>query len=132
MRSTPLVIYHDNCTDGLTAAWVAAQVMPDAEFFAGFYGQDPPDVHGRDVFIVDFSYKRPVMEQIAADCATLVVLDHHKTAEAELHGFTPEFSEIVFDMEHSGASPNSKLSSRCLPSWSPTPSARSGSGVSMR
>lgn len=105
----PLVISHANCTDGLTAAWVACGALHDAEHYPANYGTEPPDVAHRQVFIVDFSYKRPVMERLAADAATLVVLDHHKTAQADLDGF-PQWAglagyevRVVFDMEHSGA-----------------------------
>jgi len=114
----PLVIYHGNCPDGFTAAWVARKALgPDCEFVPAIYGQEPPDVAGRRVYILDFSYKRPVMRRILSAAHSVVVLDHHKTAEAELAGLCDEFclrpdlianqpgSElplIHFDMEKSG------------------------------
>jgi hypothetical protein len=58
-----------------------------ADYVPVNYGQPPPDVTGREVYILDFSYKRPIMEALAAQAETLVVLDHHKTAAAELDGF---------------------------------------------
>ncbi len=105
MAQGPLCIYHGNCDDGFAAAWCVRLKHPDAEFYPGIYQAPPPDVRGRDVIMVDFSYKRPVMEQIIADCATLLVLDHHKTAEADLaslDGVRPGV-EVVFDMDRSGA-----------------------------
>lgn len=98
----PLVIYHGGCRDGFCAAWVAHKSLPDAEFFAGYYGQAPPKETGREIYIVDFSYQREVMEEMARN-NTLVVLDHHKTAEAALKDLPGMDTKVVFDMDRSGA-----------------------------
>lgn len=101
--SSPLVIYHANCSDGFCAAWIAHSILGEAaEYYPAHYGQEPPDVKDREVYILDFSYKLPVMQQIYQDCRRLVVLDHHKTAEADLKGFGGDKAHVVFDMEHSG------------------------------
>lgn len=78
----PLVIYHAGCRDGFCAAWIAHRYLPDAEFHPGYYGHAPPDVTGRDVYILEFSYDRPDMVGLAARAKTFTVLDHHKTAVA--------------------------------------------------
>jgi oligoribonuclease NrnB/cAMP/cGMP phosphodiesterase (DHH superfamily) len=79
----PLVIYHANCADGFTAAWAVRQAM-DADFHAGVHGEPPPDVAGRDVILVDFSYPRAQLVDMAQVARSILVLDHHKSAEAEL------------------------------------------------
>jgi uncharacterized protein len=108
----PLVIYHSPCLDGFTAAWAMWLKHPDAEFVPGVYGQDPPDCADRDVYLLDFSYKADMMYQIAYECKSLTVLDHHKTAVGELHRLSSGYHDatidaaklhIVFDMEKSGA-----------------------------
>lgn len=81
-----LCIYHAPCYDGFTAAWVAHQRYPGAEYLGAGYGDEAPDVTGRDVVIVDFSYPRDVLERMHAQAASLLVLDHHKSAEAALEG----------------------------------------------
>lgn len=101
-----MVIYHGNCNDGFCAAWVAHRAWPDAEFVAANYGQEPPDVRGKKVLIVDFSYPRAVLYRMAQECGwNLTVLDHHKTAEADLAPRPNEeaFCNMVFDMKRSGA-----------------------------
>jgi oligoribonuclease NrnB/cAMP/cGMP phosphodiesterase (DHH superfamily) len=80
----PLCIYHGNCADGFGAAWVVRRKFPEAEFHAGVYQNPPPDVTGRDVIIVDFSYKMPVMLDVIAKAASVTILDHHKTAAEDL------------------------------------------------
>lgn len=96
-----IVIFHDNCPDGFTSAWAAWKKFgDDAEYIpASFNGDGPPDLTGADVYIVDFSYPRDVTLAIKAEANALVVLDHHKSAKANLEGI----EGCHFDMERSGA-----------------------------
>lgn len=101
-----LCVYHGNCADGFTAAWVVRKKFgeEDVEFVAGVYGEmpfTPADLHGRDVIVADFSYPRSVMEQIVRFAKSVTVLDHHKTARDALANL--EGATVVFDMERSGA-----------------------------
>lgn len=122
-----ICIYHGNCADGFTAAWAVWKALGDqVEFMPGTYGAPSPDVTGADVIMVDFSYKRPVIEKIARDARTTLILDHHKTAAAELagllephsngwsdhmnglgvaadYGQDPTWPRAIFDMDRSGA-----------------------------
>lgn len=109
MTMKPLVIYHAGCWDGFCAAWVARKALGKhlCEFHAAHYGTEPPPVRGRVVYMLDFSYPRPIMRQILGAARWVVVLDHHKTAEAELAGIVDEFIQrpdlIATDLE---ANPN--------------------------
>lgn len=102
----PLVIYHANCADGFTAAWAVHKAMP-ADFHAAFYQAPPPDVTGRDVIMVDFCYHADVMQQLRRAARSLLVLDHHKTADEVL----PECTSTAIDaltclrLEHSPQTP---------------------------
>lgn len=81
----PLCIYHGNCADGFTAAWaVHRRFGNDWGYHAGIYQNPPPDVTGRDVVLVDFSYKRDVLREMARAARSILVLDHHKTAADDL------------------------------------------------
>ena len=81
----PLVIYHGNCADGFSAAWCFwRKYGTGADYVAGVYQQDPPDVTGRDVYLVDFSYKRAVVEQMLRTARSVTLIDHHKTAVDDL------------------------------------------------
>jgi hypothetical protein len=108
----PLCIYHGNCADGFGAAWVVRKALGDIAFFPGFYGQEPPDVTDRDVIMVDFSYKRPVLERMAESARVILILDHHKTAAEDLAGYrrpiwgAQDMQSGIwaeFDMNRSGA-----------------------------
>jgi uncharacterized protein len=99
-----LCIYHGNCADGFGAAWVVRQALGDGyiDFHPGVYSDPPPDVEGRSVWIVDFSYKRPALLAMSKVADGITILDHHKTAAAELVNM-PVNVDATFDMEHSGA-----------------------------
>lgn len=81
----PICIYHGNCADGFGGAWVFKRYAgSEFDFHAGVYQDPPPDVSGRDVFLVDFSYKRLVMEKIIEEANSVTLIDHHKTAIDDL------------------------------------------------
>lgn len=86
-RPAPLCIYHGNCADGFTAAWVVKLALAEVEFVPGVYGAAPPPVAGRDVIMVDFSYKRPVLDEMTRLARSILILDHHQTAAEDLAGF---------------------------------------------
>lgn len=96
----PIVIYHADCWDGFCCAWLMHRYYPTrCSFHAAHYEELPPNVRGRRVFILDFSYSRSVLETLAKEAEALIVLDHHKTAEAELAGLP----YCTFDMDKSAA-----------------------------
>ncbi len=116
--SSKLVIYHGNCYDGVTAAWIAYKALDpafegmvsDVEYLPLNYSDSPPAVKGKDVYILDFSFKREIMRNLAFEANRFVCLDHHKTAQANLEGLAKEILlesgkeiTIIFDMERSGA-----------------------------
>lgn len=120
-----LCIYHANCLDGFGAAWAVYKAFKPEylEFFEGKYGEPIPSkelVEGRDVVLVDFSYKAHELMQLALYARSVLVLDHHEGAQKELecfpvaadcwaqhitklstnNSYTPQ---VLFDMERSGA-----------------------------
>lgn len=141
-----LCIYHANCADGLGAAWAVYRALGDnVEFHAASYGDNPvgsigngaggwffpisTEIANRDILIVDFSYPLPVLRAMAAEARSVLVLDHHKTAQEDLTTLepfcgceieyrNPSYSEIlqaistgdtdanlfaIFDLNRSGA-----------------------------
>lgn len=99
-----LCIYHGNCADGFSSAWVVNKALDGVEFHAGVYQQEPPNVEGKDVILTDFSYKRPVLEKMAEVANSILILDHHKTAQADLEPLLDAgIISGVFDMDRSGA-----------------------------
>lgn len=115
------ILYHKNCNDGSGAALAVWLKLGDAgnEYIPVQYGELVPEgMKGEDVLMVDFSYKRDVILELAKTAKSILILDHHKSAEAELKDFTidgqkqwnrhlykPSLCHIdaVFNMEKSGA-----------------------------
>jgi oligoribonuclease NrnB/cAMP/cGMP phosphodiesterase (DHH superfamily) len=80
-----MFIYHSPCDDGFGAAWAVWERWQGAvEYVPATYGKPAPDVTGKHVLIGDFSFKRPVLEAMGATARSIVILDHHKTAEQDL------------------------------------------------
>ena len=100
-------IYHKNCLDGFTGAWVVNKEYPDAEFIPGTYNEeiDVSNLAGEDVIFVDFSTRRDKMIEIAKIAKSVFIMDHHVSAEKELTGLENEFDnvKIIFDISRSGA-----------------------------
>jgi len=98
--SVNLVIYHAGCTDGFGAAYAAWKLLGDrAEYYAAKYGEPPPDVTGKNVVVLDFSYDNVTTKSLIKAAKSFLIIDHHKSAMVELHDITC----TRFDMNHSGA-----------------------------
>ena len=98
-----LCIYHKNCADGFGAALAVEVYCKEhnisGEYLAAQYGDEIPDVSGKEVFIVDFSYDRDSLIALKEQANSLMVIDHHKSAMEALAGL----DYCVFDMTRSGA-----------------------------
>lgn len=98
--SVNCVIFHANCTDGFGAAYSAWKLLGNrAKYYPCKHGQLPPDVKGKTVVILDFSFDNSTTKKMIEDAKDLLIIDHHKTAIVELH----DISNTHFDMKHSGA-----------------------------
>ena len=126
----PLVIYHASCADGFAAAFAAwlklgdeAEYVPmqygkiDFDFEGGFFnlGSHEADnpctfIAGRDVYILDFSFPKELMDYIFANAKRVVWLDHHKSAfemwcdeERTYTKHEDKYHTIILDNNKSGA-----------------------------
>jgi oligoribonuclease NrnB/cAMP/cGMP phosphodiesterase (DHH superfamily) len=98
--SVNFVIYHADCSDGFGAAYSAWKLLGErAQYHAAKYGVPPPDVAGKNVVILDFSYDNATTKKLIKSANSIIVIDHHKSAMIELH----DVSCTHFDMNHSGA-----------------------------
>lgn len=101
-------IYHKDCCDGFTAAWLvhvySKERADKIKFIPATHNMNweeiIPDITDKNVLIVDFSFKRGVLELMNCTAKSLLVIDHHKTAQKDLEGLT----YAIFDMKECGAS----------------------------
>lgn len=121
MNVPDIVIYHSKCMDGFTAAWVVwCQYGDYPEYIPMGYDDKIEDLghfHNKDVLILDFSFKPQDLAMLAQVASSIVILDHHKSAQANLehvrsfecgdpHSFLMARGDSVvaaFDMNRSGS-----------------------------
>lgn len=108
-------LFHGDCFDGMGAAWAVKRKYPDATFIPVEYQKTPPidKLLGKNVLIVDFSYSIHWLTFIAVGAKSLVIYDHHKSAENDLRMYNrwveqtrPDLTErfhAVYDVARSGA-----------------------------
>lgn len=86
-----ICIYHFPCDDGFAAAWIARRKWPSVVMAPTNYGQMFPniDYRGKNILIADFSYRPDALSELMMSfgARSIVMLDHHKTAEADLQSF---------------------------------------------
>ncbi|HEY1171019.1 MAG TPA: hypothetical protein VGH19_06570 [Verrucomicrobiae bacterium] len=96
------VLYHKGCMDGFGAALCAWLKFGDEATYIPCSNDDkvlPEMEDGSEVYILDFSFSRQVLLDLAFRMKSLLVLDHHKTAREALQGL--DFA--WFSKENSGA-----------------------------
>lgn len=96
------VLYHANCQDGLGAKYAAwKKFRDDATYIPVSYGEPLPKIPdgNSEVYIIDFSYDKATLQALDERIWSVVVLDHHKSAEEALR----DLDFAIFDMNRSGA-----------------------------
>lgn len=109
---TPLIIYHNPCTDGFASAYILKKKLGEAELFPARYSQPPPLdlINNRDTYLVDYTY-RDIPEKSVKDlskvleaCKSITIIDHHKSVQEDLWKLKHnKVREIVFSLDNSGA-----------------------------
>lgn len=125
-----ICVHHFPCDDGFGAAWTVWKKWGNTVEFIGLdYGNDlsrlPEQLSGKHILFVDFSVSADLLCTLASEAKSLILLDHHVTAEKQLapfvietefhynsvYGPTSEITEKInqktpiayFNMEKSGA-----------------------------
>lgn len=109
--NTTYYIYHANCPDGFTSAWLFDR-------FSTFSGSNIfiPATHGKpidfkvfdkddEVFLLDFSFDYNSVVDLASKVKKVTILDHHKTAKDALTPLLEDRTiEGVIDTDECGCS----------------------------
>lgn len=98
-------VYHEDCNDGLVAAYCVWEKFPEARFYPAQYKITPiPEVKETDtVIIVDFSFPPEQLKALADNCKFVYVLDHHASAIELLEDFSHPNVEMVLDTSKAGS-----------------------------
>lgn len=96
-----VVIYHGGCDDGFGGAWAAWKKFGARAIYIGAVDRNgpPKGVRGKEVYLIDYTYKLPVVEKMMRENKRVTAIDHHVTArEAVMRS-----ERYSFDLNHSGA-----------------------------
>ena len=103
-------IYHADCLDGFTAAWVVSHHYQNKlRAVPAVYNVplDTSDFDGDTVYIVDFSLPGAELDALCAKAARVTVLDHHQSAVDRLNEYyskhpRPDNLALILDTSKSG------------------------------
>lgn len=101
LSTNVVVIYHADCRDGFGAAYAAWKKFGDNATYIPRKTQLPPpeNLMDKEIYILDYSYTKETLEDLAEHNCSVIVVDHHQSAEAAVTAFP----QNVFDQSHSGA-----------------------------
>ena len=110
------IFAHSHCTDGLVAASIMKyslqmnyQSEPEVIFVS--YGKEQEAISKANidsettVYCVDFAFNKELTLELCKIAAKVIVLDHHKTANENLHDLKTHYNfNFIYDVNKSGAS----------------------------
>ena len=96
-----VIIYHAKCRDGFGAAYAAWKKFGDnASYIPQSDRRNPPaGLEGKEIYIIDYSFPRDILEKLEGANKSVMVIDHHQSAEHDVMAFPGN----IFDNDHSGA-----------------------------
>ena len=96
-----VVIYHGECPDGFSAAWVAWKKFGEnADYFGANHEEPIPEgLTNKEIYVLDFSFPKEIMAELVKNNKKVIVIDHHKSAEESVK----MAHEYVYEMDRSGA-----------------------------
>ena len=96
------IIYHGDCQDGFGAAFSAWKRYGDSAMYTPNEHGSPYKVEavlGKNVVMIDFSFKKEILDEITAKAKSLTILDHHESAKEAV----VSMPSSLYDNNHSGA-----------------------------
>lgn len=99
-----MVFYHEDA-DGFTGAWSAWKKLKNTADYLPMHNDNKPldtlalNAEGKDIYIIDYSFKTEEMKKLVAINKKVVLIDHHITSAESAKIAT----ESLYDISHSGA-----------------------------
>lgn len=95
-----IIIYHANCPDGFGAAYAAWKEFGDDATYIPWKDHSilPDGLTDKTIYIVDFSFREPLLKQLNDTNKHVVVIDHHQSARDDVTAYP----QNIFDNNHSG------------------------------
>ena len=88
----PLVLYREYSNDSMCAAWIYSRYVEPYSEFVPVQRDDPaPNMQGRDVVLLDFSYEHGALKMLNQQAHSLLVIAHHEEDGYNLSGLHAHF-----------------------------------------
>jgi oligoribonuclease NrnB/cAMP/cGMP phosphodiesterase (DHH superfamily) len=99
MKDT-VILYHKDCLDGFTSAWVAWKKYKNkATYIPVEHNSSPPEeLVGKKLFFIDFCYPKDTMDTLAKKNVSITIIDHHISAKNTIQSF----NDHIYSESHSG------------------------------
>jgi oligoribonuclease NrnB/cAMP/cGMP phosphodiesterase (DHH superfamily) len=101
-----VIIYHTQCSDGITCAWIAKKVEPSATYLSYKAGCIPHcDFRNKNILFMDISPDYETLIEYIHYNLFVVIIDHHKTTLEIIKSFgilKPQNLKLYIDMEKAG------------------------------
>ena len=105
--------FHAGCPDGFGAAWAVRHTWGGSAAYVARGHSDrikPGKLIGHEIAFVDIAPSLEELEHLAAESASLHIVDHHITAKTRIESsdfimqsLQSQNHQITLDLEHSGA-----------------------------
>ena len=97
------LLYHANCADGIFAAYLTSYKFPGCELIPMRYQEQVPNISDEDDLVcVDYCPEIEILKTIKPK--SLLVIDHHKSANESLKDFVPEYPfSYIYDVDECGS-----------------------------
>lgn len=96
-----VVLYHNDCTDGFSAAWAAWKKFGSKADYIGIEpGAKPLEgLRNKEIYMVDVVYPAQYLKKLIRDNKKFVAIDHHVSNKKSFE----IIPDGLFDISHSGA-----------------------------
>jgi len=96
-----VVLYHHDCTDGFSAAWVVWKKFGNNADYIGIEPGSQPiaGLVNKEIYMVDVIYPIQYLRKLIKDNKKFVAIDHHLSNQRSFE----LVSDGLFDIKHSGA-----------------------------
>ena len=95
------VLYHNDCSDGFTSAWVAWKKFGNKADYVGIDPSSKPidGLKGKEVYMLDVIYPIQYLKKIIKENKKVIAVDHHLSNKKSFD----LVGNGLFDLNHSGA-----------------------------
>jgi nanoRNase/pAp phosphatase (c-di-AMP/oligoRNAs hydrolase) len=104
MKKDIVVIYHKNCADGFSGAWVAWKKFKNkADYIPlNIHNQKIEIENKKKIYFIDFTPEKNVLKKVCKNNEKIIIIDHHESVKNTLNEIE-EINEKIFNKNNSAS-----------------------------